>query len=74
MKSLSINVLTIFVLGLLWPTPAYAYLDPASGSLILQLILGGVAGLMVIGKLFWHKVQRLLPWKREEEQDGSSDV
>lgn len=35
---------------------AYAYLDPGTGSMILQLLLGGVAGLAIIAKLFWHKV------------------
>ena len=32
--------------------PAWAYLDPGTGSMILQLMLGGVAGAMVIGKLY----------------------
>lgn len=36
--------------------PAYAYLDPGTGSLILQIILGGVAGLLVAGKLFWARI------------------
>ena len=31
---------------------AQAYLDPGTGSMILQLALGGVAGAMVIGKLY----------------------
>jgi len=32
---------------------AYAYLDPGSGSMLLQLLLGGVAGLAVVFKLYW---------------------
>ena len=35
-----------------------AYLDPASGSLLLQLILGGVAGLALVLKLYWHRILR----------------
>jgi hypothetical protein len=35
---------------------AYAYLDPGTGSMILQLLLGGIAGLAIIAKLFWHKL------------------
>ena len=34
---------------------AQAYLDPGTGSMILQIVLGGVAGLMVVGKLYWAK-------------------
>jgi hypothetical protein len=36
--------------------PAYAYLDPGTGSMMLQLMLGGVAGAMVVGKLYMHRV------------------
>jgi hypothetical protein len=35
---------------------ALAYLDPASGTMFLQLVLGGVAGLVLIVKLYWHKL------------------
>lgn len=35
---------------------AHAYLDPGTGSMILQVVLGGVAGLMVAGKLFWTRI------------------
>jgi hypothetical protein len=34
---------------------AHAYLDPGTGSIILQMLLGGVAGAMVVGKLYWHQ-------------------
>ena len=40
---------------LLLVSPAYAYLDPGSGSMLLQLILGGVAGLAVVFKLYWNR-------------------
>ena len=33
-----------------------AYLDPSAGSMMLQIILGGVAGLMIALKLFWAKI------------------
>lgn len=36
-------------------SPASAYIDPGTGSMILQLMLGGVAGLMVIGKLYFQR-------------------
>lgn len=38
------------------PEPAHAYLDPGTGSMILQLILGGAAGVAVILKLFWNRL------------------
>ncbi len=49
--------------------PALAYLDLASGSMILQLLLGGLAGLAVVIKLYWHKLLGLFGVKREEHDD-----
>ena len=37
--------------------PAHAYLDPGTGSMILQLLLGGVAGALVVGKLYFDKIK-----------------
>jgi hypothetical protein len=37
--------------------PAYAYLDPGTGSMLLQVILGGIAAIGVALKLFWHKIR-----------------
>ena len=38
-------------------TIAHAYLDPGSGSMLLQLLLGGVTGVVVIFKLYWQRVK-----------------
>ena len=48
----------------------FAYLDPGTGSLFLQLLLGGVAGLAVIAKLYWR---RLLSFLGVTRQDNSID-
>jgi hypothetical protein len=47
--------------------PAWAYLDPASGSMLLQLLLGGAAGVAVVVKLYWHKALKMVGVKKEEE-------
>ena len=36
--------------------PAYAYIDPGAGSMILQGIIGGVAGGLFIMRTYWAKV------------------
>ena len=44
-----------------------AYLDPGSGSMILQAILGGVAGVLVALKMFGRRVFSFLTfWKRDD--------
>ncbi len=35
----------------------YAYLDPGSGSLILQLILAAVLGGLLLLKSYWKKIK-----------------
>lgn len=53
---------------LLAEAPAEAYLDPGAGSMALQVVLGGVAGLAVIVKLFWHRVT--LPFRKRDTDAG----
>jgi hypothetical protein len=38
-------------------TTAHAYIDPGTGGMLLQLLLGGVAGGLVILKLYWHRLR-----------------
>ena len=47
----------VVAICLIAPGSAHAYLDPATGSIILQIVLGGIAGLGVFGKLFWHRIR-----------------
>jgi hypothetical protein len=49
------SVATLFCVG-----PAWAYLDPGTGSMMLQLLLGGIAGAMVVGKLYWHRFREFV--------------
>lgn len=53
-----INIAPIlFLVGL--PIPAYAYLDPGTGSIILQGIIAGLASVSFAVKLYWHKLKNL---------------
>jgi hypothetical protein len=36
---------------------AYAYLDPGSGSIIIQAIIGALAGAAITLKIYWHKIK-----------------
>jgi hypothetical protein len=53
--ALAASVATLFFTG-----PAWAYLDPGTGSMMLQLLLGGIAGAMVVGKLYWHRFREFV--------------
>ena len=39
---------------------AYAYLDPSAGNIVLQVLLGGIAGLFVFFKMYWDKIKQMV--------------
>ncbi len=55
----------LFIL-LLTTGQAHAYLDPNSGSMMLQIILGGLAGVAVAGKLFFHRIKSFFQSKKDK--------
>ena len=67
---------TLFVLvffnALRLDTPAYAYLDPGTGSMLIQLLLGGFAGVLVVGKLYWHRLKVLFGFEIPQNTIGES--
>ena len=46
-----------------------AYLDPGSGSMILQILAGGLAAVAVAAKLYWG---RLLTFRRIRKPEDES--
>lgn len=40
-----------------------AYLDPGAGSLLLQVLVGGFSGIMVLGRYLWMQYTGRLPSK-----------
>jgi hypothetical protein len=71
----AIPVALAFVLVAMSARSAHAYLDPGTGSMILQILLGGLAGLAIAGKLYWYKFLSLIGLKSkpadkpDEEED-----
>jgi hypothetical protein len=49
-----------------------AYFDPGSGSLLVQTLVGGAAGLLVFVKYLWDAAPSLLA--RCRKRDSSRDV
>jgi hypothetical protein len=46
------------------------YLDPGSGSMILQMIAGGTAAVAVTAKLYWRRLLRFLRLRQPEDDDS----
>jgi len=59
------QVALAFLLVAVSTSAAHAYLDPGTGSIILQVLLGGAAGLVLAGKLYWQKLLSWFGFKRK---------
>ena len=45
-----------------------AYLDPGSGSLLLQGLVAGVASAAVFARLYWRRAKRFLRIERPTDE------
>ena len=52
----------------------FAYLDPGTGSFIIQMLIAGFLGILFAVKLFWHRIKaflvNLFSKGEKNQQDG----
>ncbi len=57
---------------------AYAYLDPGTGSILLQGLIGAIAGGLFFAKMYWAKFKTMLGFEAPEttldDDDNTSDT
>ena len=58
-------ITTSLILGA-WALPVHAYLDPGTGSMLIQGIIGAVAAVGVTLKLYWHKIKLMFSGRKVE--------
>ena len=58
MKTIYQPILILYIV--LLPSNAYAYLDPGTGSIILQAILGFIAAAIATLSVYWTKFKILM--------------
>jgi hypothetical protein len=46
----------------------FAYLDPGTGSMLVQLLVGGIAAVGVTAKFYWRRILRLLRIRKPEPE------
>jgi hypothetical protein len=51
-----------------------AYIDAASGSMLLQIILGGAAAAAVALKMWWRRVLQVLHIRKPEDDAPSESI
>ncbi len=65
--------LIVLLLLMLISAPAFAYIDPGTGSFLVQGIIAAVIGIGVTGKLYWSKIKAKLTGKAIEEDDDDDE-
>ena len=65
------RIRTVLALGCVAPVllvsgPAFAYIDPGTGSMILQIILAGIAGAGLVATTCWTRIKLFFGLPREK--------
>ena len=71
------SVLTFFALIILIvPNPVYAYLDPGTGSMLIQMIIGGIVAALFTIKMYWYRLKEFIKkiFGRSNQDDNVNSV
>jgi predicted dinucleotide-binding enzyme len=66
-----LTVLTVLVL--LVATPAHAYLDPGTGSILVQALLAGLAVVSAAVATFWTRIRQVFTRRPRTDQPSKGD-
>ena len=64
----------VFFYFCFYTNTAHAYLDPGSGSIILQALIASLAAGAVFIKIYWHKLLVLLGIRKKAKVDDKHNL
>ncbi len=64
-------VLTAALFLALFARPAYAYLDPATSSMIFQSIIATVLAVFTTAGIYWRRIKSFFSRDKEKKKAGS---
>ncbi len=67
------SVFTVAVLGLLIASTSHAYLDPGTGSIILQGLLASIAVAIGVLRRYWQQFISFLARQTDGSRDHNND-
>lgn len=67
-------ILLFFIISLLFPVQAMAYIDPGSGSAIMSAIIGFLVAVLLAVKTYWYKLKTIFTRKSSSENKGNADL
>ena len=67
---MKIKLFLAFTLTALMAQPAFAYIDPGSGSAIMSVIIGFFVAIGVLIKTFWYKIKSFFVFKKVKKTNN----
>ena len=58
-----------FIFGELFVSDAFAYIDPGTGSMIFQSLIGALVGVGIVLKVYWAKIKFAILDRRSKKED-----
>lgn len=62
-------ILLGFVFGGFYMKDAYGYIDPGSGSVVIQMIIGALVGMGITIKLYWYKFKEKIMRSNKKNEE-----
>ena len=70
---LSVIVQVLVISNLLLPSTAYAYVDPASGSMIVTTVLGVIAAVGYTFRKYFYRLRRFITGGKRKDRQRKED-
>lgn len=52
------------------PVRLFAYIDPGTGSLVLQVLVGAIVGSLVTAKIYWQRLKAFFKRGATDDESG----
>ena len=60
---------SVFAMALLLPSTAQAYIDPGTGSFVLQALVAAAMGTLIAVKIYWARIKSF--FSRQDSSDST---
>jgi len=67
-----LSLTLVCLVALVIPGQADAYLDPGTGSAVIQMLVAGVMGALFVVRMYWRKIVSFFSGQPQEDEQASS--
>jgi len=70
-----VSLQLIFAINIIFPCTAYCYIDPGTGSFIVQILIAGIVGSLIVIKIFFKRFKNFFRKRKNnnEEEEGENE-